>query len=123
MDEFKFDPLSEESFDFDAIGFKTDFINAFNSVQCNIFLQECAQKFPQIYKWVCFCFSQHSLLFFGDYTISSEAGVQQGDPLGPFCFAWFCKNLFSKSVFKFLTSDYILGTWMMEVFLVIHGMF
>ena len=39
------------------------------------------------------------------------------------CFAWLCKNLFSKSVFKFLTSDYILGTWMMEVFLVIHGMF
>jgi len=96
MDEFKINPSSEESFDFDAIGFKTDFINAFNSVQRNIFLQECAQKFPQIYKWVYFCYSQHSLLFFGDYTISSEAGVQQGDPLGPFLFCLVLQKLVLK---------------------------
>ena len=96
MDEFKIDPLSEESFDFDAIGFKTDFINAFNSVQRNIFLQKCAQKFPQIYKWVYFCYSQHSLLFFGDHAISSEAGVQQGDPLGPFLFCLVLQKLVLK---------------------------
>ena len=43
-----------------------------------------------------FCYSQHSLLFFGDYTISSEAGVQQGDPLGPFLFCLVLQKLVLK---------------------------
>ena len=53
------------------IGMKIDFINAFNEVQRLVFLKECRDKFPQIFKWVNFCYSQHSLLFFGEYTISS----------------------------------------------------
>ena len=66
--------------------FRLNWFQSFNSVERNIFLRECALKFPQIYKWVFFCYSQHSLLFFGNHTISSEAGVQQGDPLGSFLF-------------------------------------
>jgi len=29
-----------------------------------------------------------SFIFFGKYTVSSEEGVQQGDPLGPFFFVF-----------------------------------
>ena len=93
------DPSSEKSertFDCNSIGCKIDFVNAFNSVNRTILLQECAKKFPQIYKWAFFCYSQHSLLFFGNFSISSEAGVQQGDPLGPFLFCLVLQKLIAK---------------------------
>ena len=89
MDEFKID-LS------DPIGFKVHFVNAFNSVERYIFLLEYALKLPQIYKWVFFCYSKHSLLFVGNHTISSEAGVQQGDPLGHFLFCLALQKLVLK---------------------------
>ena len=78
MEEFKNNP--------DFIGMKIDFINAFNTVKRDVLLKECFEKFPHIYKWVHFCFSQHSNLFFGNFIIASQAGVQQGDSLGPFLF-------------------------------------
>ena len=87
---------SERTFDCNSIGCKIDFVNAFNSVNRKILLQECAKKFPQIYKWAFFCYSQHSLLFFGNFSISSEAGVQQGDPLGPFLFCLVLQKLIAK---------------------------
>ena len=82
------------------IGMKIDFINAFNEVQRSVFLKECHRKFPQIFKWVNFCYSQHSLLFFGNHTISSQAGVQQGDPLGPFLFCLVLQILVNKIIKK-----------------------
>ena len=33
------------------------------------------------------CYSTESHLLFGDYSLLSRCGVQQGDPLGPLCFA------------------------------------
>ena len=88
MEEFQNDP--------EMIGQKIDFTNAFNSVQRDVFLKECYEKFPQIYKWVHFCYSQHSFLFFGSYIIPSQAGVQQGDPLGPFLFCLVLQVLVNK---------------------------
>ena len=45
-----------------------------------------------------FCYSQHSLLFYGNinFSISSEAGVQQEDPLGPFLFCLVLQKLIAK---------------------------
>ena len=43
-----------------------------------------------------FFYSQHSHLFFGNFLISSQAGVQQRDPLGPFLFCLVLQVLVSK---------------------------
>ena len=50
-------------------------------------LAEVREHFPQLYPWVASCYSQHSHLNFGDSSLSSQAGVQQGDPLGPLLFS------------------------------------
>ena len=43
---------------------------------------------PEIYPFVYQCYASSSSLFFGEnYTIQSQEGVQQGDPLGPFLFS------------------------------------
>jgi len=42
---------------------------------------------PGMAPWVGFCYGRPSKLVFGSRTISSESGVQQGDPLGPLLFA------------------------------------
>ena len=104
MEEFQKDP--------EMIGQKIDFTNAFNSVQRDVSLKECYQNFPQIYKWVHFCYSQHSFLFFGNYIIPSEAGVQQGDPLGPFLFCLVLQVLVNKV--RDLVPNLSLNNWYMD---------
>ena len=66
---------------------KIDFTNAFNSVDRQTFLQECRHQFPGLSRWAEWCYAQPSTLYFGPETISSEKGVQQGDPIGPMLFA------------------------------------
>ena len=72
MEEFKNNP--------DFIGMKIDVLlkKSFISVNGSI------------------CYPQHSHLFFGNFLISSQAGVQQGDPLGPFLFCLVLQVLVSK---------------------------
>ena len=70
-----------------AVFVKTDFSNAFNCVERQVFLEECRNHFPGLSKWAEWCYSQPSQLYFGSSTISSERGVQQGDPLGPLFFS------------------------------------
>ena len=67
--------------------FKIDFTNAFNSVDRQTFLEQCRHQFPGLSRWAEWCYAQPSKLYFGSETISSEKGVQQGDPLGPMLFA------------------------------------
>ena len=66
---------------------KLDFSNAFNTVDRSFFLQEVRNHMPGLAPWVDYCYAQPSKLVFGSRTISSESGVQQGDPLGPLLFA------------------------------------
>ena len=44
---------------------------------------------PELLPWASWCYGSHPLLLHSLGQLSSEAGVQQGDPLGPFFFvAW-----------------------------------
>ena len=70
-----------------SVFLKIDFTNAFNTVDRQTFLRECRSRFPSLSPWVEWCYADPSTLFFGNHTISSESGVQQGDPLGPLLFA------------------------------------
>ena len=75
-------------------------------------MNECFEKFPHIFKWVHFCYSMHSHLFFGDFIISSQAGVQQGDPLGPFLFCLVLQVLISN--LKIEVPELSLNNWYMD---------
>ena len=65
---------------------KLDFKNAFNSIRRDVILNLVKEKLPDVYNYVNQCYAQDSLLLFGDETINSSQGVQQGDPLGPFLY-------------------------------------
>lgn len=66
---------------------KIDFSNAFNSTERDEMLKEIKEKTPSIYGFLWQCYSSPTSLFFGNETISSEVGAQQGDPCGPMAFS------------------------------------
>ncbi len=65
---------------------KLDFSNAFNSIRRDSMLEAIRSHAPSIYPLVHTAYSAPSVLRWGDRTISSAEGVQQGDPLGPLLF-------------------------------------
>ena len=66
---------------------KIDFRNAFNSVDRETALREISRHFPGLARWAHWCYEEDSKLFFGDHTVASSCGVQQGDSLGPLAFS------------------------------------
>ena len=63
------------------------FCNAFNSIKRNEMLKTVARSMPGIAAFTNSCYSQHSQLFNDNFVLSSESGIQQGDPLGPLLFS------------------------------------
>eukprot|EP00731_Ephydatia_muelleri_P032588 Em0024g132a len=74
----------------DFVVLKIDMCNAFNLVSRQALLDECAFHFPDLLPWASWCYGQQPLLQHPLGTVTSEVGVQQGDPLGPmfFSLAW-----------------------------------
>ena len=70
-----------------AVFVKIDFSNAFNTVDRQAFLDQCKEHFPGLFAWSSWCYAEPSNLLCGGRAISSESGVQQGDPLGPLLFS------------------------------------
>jgi len=66
---------------------KLDVKNAFNSIRRDTVLQAAQTHLPEIYPFICDCYSSKTSLFHGDFCLDSATGVQQGDPLGPALFA------------------------------------
>ena len=66
---------------------KLDFANAFNTVDRAALLREVRLRLPALSPWAEWCYSHHTKLLFQGEVLTSEAGVQQGDPLGPLLFA------------------------------------
>ncbi|XP_055347987.1 uncharacterized protein LOC129595098 [Paramacrobiotus metropolitanus] len=68
---------------------KVDFRNAFNTVSREVVLDAVKSHFPEYFAFFQSAYGHHSSLFIGEHVMSSESGVQQGDPLGPllFCLA------------------------------------
>ena len=68
---------------------KIDFKNAFNSIRRDCVLESIAKHFPELFSFASASLANSSILKFGEYTLDSAEGAQQGDPLGPlyFCLA------------------------------------
>ena len=78
--------MDEHWQDEDFAVLKIDLHNAFNWVSRQAVLDACSLHFPQLLQWSSWCYGQHPTLWHPFGTISSEIGVQQGDPLGPLLF-------------------------------------
>ena len=66
---------------------QADFINAFNTADRAVALQEVAHHFPEILPWCTTSYGAPSILLFGNTIILGRSGFQQGDPLASLLFA------------------------------------
>ena len=60
-----------------------DFSNAFNIVDRGSMFREVRDRIPSMAAWMESCYMAQPFLHFGEHTILSSCGIQQGDPLGP----------------------------------------
>lgn len=70
----------------DFVLLKVDFANAFNAIDRQVLLEQCAKLFPDLLPWVQWCYGDRPWLIHQTGRVSSCVGVQQGDPLGPLLF-------------------------------------
>ena len=88
----------------DQVLLKVDFKNAFNSIRRDSILEAVSKFTPALFPFVSSAYTQGSELVMGSFTVSSEEGAQQGDPLGPLLFCLVVHDLISS-----LESELVLG--------------
>jgi len=66
---------------------KLDFCNAFNTFRRDCFLEAVVNTIPELILYISSSYKSSSTLRFGDFTLESAEGIQQGDPLGPLLFS------------------------------------
>ena len=67
--------------------FKVDMANAFNSLRRDVFLSAARGRAQSLYRMLWQAYSEPTSLFFGESTLVSATGIQQGDPFGPALFS------------------------------------
>jgi len=65
---------------------QTGLSKAFNTLNRDAILNYVATDLPEILNFLKVCYDQSSHLCFGDYTLLSDEGAQQGDPFALCCF-------------------------------------
>ena len=60
---------------------QVDLVNAYNSADRGVVLEEVAAEFPECLAWATICYGALSWLKFGPSAIASVSGLHQGDPL------------------------------------------
>eukprot|EP00731_Ephydatia_muelleri_P009897 Em0005g483a len=100
--------------DEDFVVLKVDMRNAFNLVSRQAILDECASLFPELLPWVLWCYGTHSALWHPMGRVSSESGVQQGDPLGPLLFALVLQNIISAVDVDVECIEMLFNAWFLD---------
>ena len=66
---------------------QVDVQNAFNAIDRGALFDAIRSRLPELEAWARSTYGCHSTLFCDGFRLTSEQGVQQGDPLGPLFFA------------------------------------
>jgi hypothetical protein len=69
-----------------SIVIKLDLANAFNSLHRDKMLFSLSEWCPELYDYCHLSYAEPSTLKYGNFTLQSQEGPQQGDPLGPVLF-------------------------------------
>ena len=80
---------------------KLDFSKAFNSIHRDKMFMAVLELAPRLFRFVHSAYSSPSTLFWGDKTIQSAEGVQEGDSLGPLLFCLTIHQLGPKLISEF----------------------
>ena len=88
----------------DHVMVKLDFSNAFNSLHRHDMLLATRDRLPELYGYCLSAYSEPSILFYGQYSVMSNEGPQQGDPIGPLLF---CNTV--HPLLESLESDLLIG--------------
>ena len=88
------------------------FRNAFNSIHRETVHRAVPAHIPMLYAFCYLTYANHTSLLFGEDLISSEDGVQQGNPLGPLLFCLYIYHIltaFQSPFIACLEDDVTLG--------------
>eukprot|EP00731_Ephydatia_muelleri_P034760 Em0075g13a len=100
--------------DSEFVCLKVDMKNAFNLVSRQSLFDQCTLHFPLLLPWTTWCYGQHPFLWHSMGTLTSEAGVQQGDPLGPFYFALVLHHLVLSISKDESCQDLLFNAWYLD---------